>query len=95
MGHEESMRIITVNVGRQELNFMETYLQSDDCPIPSRSELMRIALRAWIDREIERMRIMKQYNETCQTPVDLPVVTNTNQMISLSDGTVYKLKERV
>jgi Arc/MetJ-type ribon-helix-helix transcriptional regulator len=54
-----NMKVITVNVGRHDLKFIDEYTACADCPFPSRSEFVRAALRAFIDYETTRHEKMK------------------------------------
>lgn len=56
----ENMHVITINMGRHDLDFIDNYTASKDCPFPSRSEFVRAAVHAFIKSEIDRLAAMKE-----------------------------------
>jgi Arc/MetJ-type ribon-helix-helix transcriptional regulator len=61
-GREKSaMKIITINVPRIYLSFIEELLASSDGLYPSRSELIRVAIRDFLQNEIHVKRYIEEF----------------------------------
>ena len=84
------MRIITVNLPKPYLEAIDKMTGRQGL-FPSRSELIRVAVREWILKEIQAAKKFKQYVPIESTPV---IYQDPNQ-ICFEDGTTFTLKPRV
>jgi len=63
------LRIVTVNLPVSYLNAIET-LTGNDGLYPSRSELIRVAVRNFLIRELESAKSFKKYQEHKAIPTE-------------------------
>ena len=87
------MRIITVNLPQTYLKAIDA-LTGRNGLYPSRSELIRVAVRDWLLKEIDDSKRFEQFTTAFKQQIPKKYVEPDPNIISFEDGTVLTLKPR-
>ena len=76
------MRIITVNIPQPYLKAIDS-LTGRAGLYPSRSELIRVAVRDFLIRELESAKAFKQYQQSQMVPTEMPKSIDENLFVQI------------